>query len=528
MIEPMSERREVEQTEGSGSSTAVAVLDEGLVYLAVNPDFGALMEQPAEQIVGRPLAAFATGWFGRALSQLSFERIRAGEAPGALVIDRDGRRLLISCSLGQMPAQALAYILTVTTLTHILPSEQLLAYAAQLEHSVAAGRREATRNREAATGLRNLLFMSIADRSLEEMLDYVYEQAQRRIGAEGMLVLWANELTTSVQRPEQVDTLYAAGAGVGLAWTLTIDAALLAQLQEKHNAIFLAGTAQEGPGAALLIAPLLVDGNLSGVIIFIVLGALPTPSIQQDAMWLADQVIVAHGADRLQRKAKTASSLHERERLAREMHDAAVQSIYSLTLFAEAGRRLASLGQIDRVQDYLYQLNETAQQALKELRLLLYELQPAVLEQVGLVGALRQRLESVEQRTGMTARLEIDGEISLPAMLEDGLYRICQEALNNALKHASASEVTVYLGIDDGMLHLEICDNGVGFNPDDPRILHGEGFATMRERVRLMHATLSIISEPQKGACVRVLMPISNAVDHISEQVGLPIHGGAQ
>jgi signal transduction histidine kinase len=195
------------------------------------------------------------------------------------------------------------------------------------------------------------------------------------------------------------------------------------------------------------------------------------------------------------------------------MHDAAMQSIYSITLFAEAGRRLASLGQIARVQDYLQQLNETAQSALKELRLLLYELQPAVLEQVGLIGALRQRLESVEKRTGMTARLEVDGDIAFPAFVEDGLYRICQEALNNALKHASASDVRVYLGVHDKEVHLEICDNGIGFDAEDTKWMSGEGMTTMHERARLMHAKLFIESAPQKGVCVRVLMSISNWAD---------------
>lgn len=126
------------------------------------------------------------------------------------------------------------------------------------------------------------------------------------------------------------------------------------------------GEASDGI-AASLVAPLLLMAPSTAIVIFD-LAHRVSPNAIQEALWLADEVIVAHGgADRLQQKAKTASALQERERLAREMHDAAMQSIYSITLFAEAGRRLASLGQIDRVQEYLQQLNETAQLALKEL-----------------------------------------------------------------------------------------------------------------------------------------------------------------
>jgi len=218
----------------------------------------------------------------------------------------------------------------------------------------------------------------------------------------------------------------------------------------------------------------------------------------------------------------------ERERLASELHDAVTQSIYSLTLFAEAGRRLASVGQLDRVQEYLTLLGDTAQQAMKQMRLMLYELRPAVLGQVGLVQALRQRLEAVERRAGIDARLEVSEPLRLSPAIEENLYRICQEALNNALKHASAAEVRVYLGVRAGSLKLEICDNGIGFDANDPKIMSGEGMTTMRERARLMHAELFIESAPQKGACVRVLMAIPNSADPFFDLSGLPIQGGAK
>jgi len=516
MVGQTLERREVEHQVSADSVTAVAVTDSDLLCTMVNDAFCILLESTADQVVGRPITGFKETWFGRAVSQLPFAMIYADNAAATVSVGApDERRLLLSCSVGHALTNEVRYVLTATALAHTLPSDQLIAYTTQLERSVMAGQHEVDRSREAAIGLRNLLLMSISNRPLDEMLAYVYEQAQRLLGATGMTVMWAPDFTSVMSSLDQLHILYTAGTDVEHSLESLLVPALLTELHEQQAPIFVAAAMLDSQReiAPSLVVPLLVDGEVHGVVVVALATAALSPTAHQDALWLADQVIIAHGADRLQQKARTASALQQRERLAREMHDAAMQSIYSITLFAEAGRRLASLGQIARVQDYLQQLNETAQSALKELRLLLYELQPAVLEQVGLIGALRQRLESVEKRTGMTARLEVDGDIAFPAFVEDGLYRICQEALNNALKHASASDVRVYLGVHDKEVHLEICDNGIGFDAEDTKWMSGEGMTTMHERARLMHAKLFIESAPQKGVCVRVLMSISNWAD---------------
>jgi signal transduction histidine kinase len=194
----------------------------------------------------------------------------------------------------------------------------------------------------------------------------------------------------------------------------------------------------------------------------------------------------------------------ERERLAREMHDAVTQSIYSLTLFAEAGRRLASVGQLDRVQEYLTLLGDTAQQAMKQMSLMLYELRPAILEQVGLVQALRQRLDAVERRAGIDARLEVSEPLRLSPAIEESLYRICQEALNNALKHASAHTVVVRLQRLENEVLLEVSDDGVGFVPHQVGEAEGLGLNYIRDRVARLNAGLQIETVPDKGTTVRV------------------------
>jgi PAS domain S-box-containing protein len=197
-------------------------------------------------------------------------------------------------------------------------------------------------------------------------------------------------------------------------------------------------------------------------------------------------------------EAHARAALEERQRLARELHDSVTQSLYSLTLLAEAGRRLAAAGDLERVAHYVGRLGETAQQALKEMRLLVYQLRPLALETVGLAGALQHRLDAVEKRGGVQARLEVHGVADLPPGVEADLFRVAQEALNNALKHAGASAVTVSLCAGDGVVGLEIADNGRGFDlaaADGG----GLGLTSMRERLEKLGGTLVVASQPGDG-----------------------------
>jgi signal transduction histidine kinase len=220
---------------------------------------------------------------------------------------------------------------------------------------------------------------------------------------------------------------------------------------------------------------------------------------------IADQVGVAVENMRLRQQAEHAAVLKERERLARELHDSVTQSLYSLALFAEAGRRMVQAGQLEQAAEYLGLLGETAQQSLKEMRLLVYNLRPLVLERDGLILALQQRLDAVERRAGIDAHLRVTGNVDLPAPVEEELYRIAQEALNNALKHAGATGVTVDIDAQDEQVVLAVRDNGRGFSvPEGGDDSGGMGLRSMRERARRLGATLQITSASGEGAQVVV------------------------
>jgi len=219
---------------------------------------------------------------------------------------------------------------------------------------------------------------------------------------------------------------------------------------------------------------------------------------------IADQVGVAVENARLYQQAEQLAVMEERERLARDLHDSVTQSLYCLTLFAEAGRRLIRTGDLERAESYLARLAETAQDALKEMRLLVYELRPPALEREGLVGAIQQRLGAVERRAGVKAHLLVDDMVRLPMPVEEELYRIAQEALNNALKHAAATSVTVCIHVADGQVELEVVDDGTGFDPATAGNGGGMGLVSMRKRAEKLGGALQVVSAPGQGTRVSV------------------------
>ncbi len=207
--------------------------------------------------------------------------------------------------------------------------------------------------------------------------------------------------------------------------------------------------------------------------------------------------------------------LQERGRLARELHDSVTQSLHSSTLMAEAGQRLAREGDLERARGYLIRLGEISQQALREMRLLVYELRPTILREVGLAGALQQRLDAVESRSGVEVDLNLDEDIDIPQDVTEELFWISLEALNNALKHATPSRVTVSLYKEDPpekpCYGVVITDDGKGFDPDliDAG---GLGLVTMKERIEKLGGTLEIRSTPGEGTRVKACV---HQEDHI-------------
>jgi signal transduction histidine kinase len=200
------------------------------------------------------------------------------------------------------------------------------------------------------------------------------------------------------------------------------------------------------------------------------------------------------------------AALEERQRLAHTLHDSVSQSLYSISLLAEAARRRALAGEQQAVTDYVARLGELTLQTLRQMRLLLYDLRPGVLEQEGLSGALRHRLEAVEHRAGIRARL-IDHTLSpIPPSLQRDMFWIAQEALNNSLHHAAATAVTVTLSPEGDEIVLQVSDNGRGF--DSAARADDGGLAAIDRRVSDLRGTLVVDSHANQGTTLTVRVPV--------------------
>ena len=201
--------------------------------------------------------------------------------------------------------------------------------------------------------------------------------------------------------------------------------------------------------------------------------------------------------------------LEERQRLAHDLHDSVTQSIHSLTLFSETLTAVLEKSNIDRALYIAGRLQESARQSLKEVRLLLYQLQPSEepAEAIHLLNDLELRLNRVERRAGIQAELVVDGDLgNRPPEWHKTIFWIIIEALNNVLKHAQAKEVSVLIRCQPQGTFVEVRDNGRGFEMAALRA-GGLGLHTMRERAELLGGDLRIVSAPQEGTCVSLTIP---------------------
>jgi PAS domain S-box-containing protein len=194
----------------------------------------------------------------------------------------------------------------------------------------------------------------------------------------------------------------------------------------------------------------------------------------------------------------------ERSRLARELHDSVTQALYSVNLYAEATRMAMSAGKQDVATENLHELHQMVREAIIDMRMLIFELHPPVLEEEGLIAALQARLAAVEARAGLQAKIAVEGDRRLPLAIEKELFWIAVEAFNNVVKHAKAHQVEVRLQIGEENVCLQIQDDGVGFDPASAKRSGGVGLRGMEERVRRIQGELEIASVLGMGTTVRV------------------------
>jgi signal transduction histidine kinase len=301
----------------------------------------------------------------------------------------------------------------------------------------------------------------------------------------------------------------------------------LGEVLYTHKAFILpevSAERQAGAGGAkvsFVCFPMRTQGRVVGA--FVVQKQLGDPFVVQELTllsFIADHLAMVVENHQLFRKAQQAAILDERSRLARDLHDSVTQTLYSANLFAVGAQRYMQLGKPDEVSPYLEQIGTLTQQALRDLRLMIYELRSPELAQSGLLGALQNRLDAVERRAKIDAQIRCQEPVRLPDAAEENLYRIAIEALNNSLKHAAAAHILVELALLPEGLIFAVEDDGAGFDPQTARLQGGVGLVTMRERTERIGGRLRVRSAPAEGTRVEVFLPSEKLGPAAPERIG--------
>ena len=341
--------------------------------------------------------------------------------------------------------------------------------------------------------------------TLDEVLEIVCFEAQELTFAAGSAVLLREDeawlrVTHRIGSPMLTsDRLPVEGSISGLAMG-EAEPLLINDVEGRSDEYAL------DPGLKhLLVVPLRSNGAIIGTLNL----ANRAGGFTQDDMRIvnlfARQAAIAIENAQLHHEAERLAVMEERQRLARELHDSVTQALYSMTLYAEATRLAMSTGKEGVATENLRELQGMARQATVDMRLLIFELHPPALEEEGLVAVLQARLAAVETRAGLQTEMVIEGDRSLPLPVEEELYWIAQEALNNVVKHAEAQRVMVRLQFDDESVCLEVRDDGIGFDPAETREAGGVGLRGMWERAQRINGRLEIRSTPGEGTDLRVV-----------------------
>jgi signal transduction histidine kinase len=344
--------------------------------------------------------------------------------------------------------------------------------------------------------------------SLDEMLDIVCKEAIRLTGATGCaILLWEDEGWPAVRR--------GSGEPLQALERLLVSESFTDRVIEQDKLLLLNEPDMEKQAlqpnrelTALAAAPLRTNNKTIGVLAAANKEGGFTAEDRENMSQFAGQAASAIENARFYEQARQLAVLKERQRLARELHDSVTQTIYSIKLYADAARLALLADQTDTAARNLEELRSLAREAMLDMRMLIFELHPPKLEKEGLASTIQARLDAIEGRSGFQVKFYVEDERRLPAAIEEELYRIVQEALNNVTRHAQAAEVTIHLWYESNRFIMEVRDDGLGFDRAAAEQQGGMGLHSIKERVHQIGGRLTIESIPDKGTTLRVEVDI--------------------
>lgn len=493
---------------------AVVVVDtNGKIYL-VNQKTEDLFGYRRGEMVGQSMEMLLPGRFhsvhqGHRDSYFTQPRARTmGSGMDLAARRKDGTEFPVEVGLSyvEVDGERLAMSFVTDISVRVEAAEALRSHAQELESRVLARTQEIERRRRVAEGLRDVLTILNTARPLEEILELIVEQASQLLETDAIAIYRQGESTEGqqVQAARFLDAPDEEGNARSGAPHHPSSLSVPAQPVPGEGAGD-AGMTQSGRYRSVLAVPMNVQGEVYGSICLYYRNARSfTQEEKEMAVVFADQAALAIENARLREQVGRSAAAAERTRLARELHDAVTQTLFSTSLIADVLPRIwdrdAEEGKL-RVAE----LRELTRGALAEMRTLLLELRPTALLEADLGDLLHQLADAVTGRARIPVAVEVEGEARkpLPADVQIAFYRIAQESLNNVAKHSGASQATVALRQTPESVSLKIEDNGRGFDPSVVASNH-LGLNIMRERAESIGSQLeisSVIGESTRISC---------------------------
>lgn len=411
---------------------------------------------------------------------------------------------------------------SLRVLSMLAPSAVIGLENARLYQEQQERRLEAEGRHQMAESLRVMLAILNSNRSLSEILDYIVTHVSSRLLDCQAMAIYSLQprdkiLTIQAAHGLPVDLIAAAnflpGHGTVGQAVLTgqpVAVAKAAAILSDETKLTLTETEWNwlirltAHYQAWLAVPLIVKGDMYGAILMYYRHprAFPEEEIGL-ALAFSDQVALAIENARLRTQAEQAAVIAERNRLARELHDAVSQTLFSTSLIAEVLPRLWDRNQPEGRQR-LEELRQLTRGALAEMRTLLFELRPAALKEAKLGDLLKHLTQAIIGRARIPISLTIEGDRTLPPEVQVSLYRITQEALNNIVKYANPRQTTVSFRCHQQQVELIITDDGCGFDPSAVSPEH-LGLGIMYERAAAINAMMKLKSRPGCGTQIEVV-----------------------
>lgn len=470
-----------------------------------------------DELIGHPVEMLMPGRF-RALhvahrtEYVDHPHVREmGSGMDLVGLRKDGTEIPIEAGLSYIHVGAEMFVMgSITDITRRKQTEEIL------ERRVEERTREIERRRSVAEGLRYILAVLNSDQTLDKTLEYTVGQACRLLNAEACLLYrFDDEYGAATLRachglrtdllPHDSLPIGETAAGESVLYRPYLAISDLVTQRPSAPAAQIHQDWLLGMGyRALLAVRLMVKEELyGGLTLYYGTSREFSAEDIQLAVAFGDHAALAIENDRLRAQARRTAVAAERSRIARDLHDSVTQTLFSAHLIAEVLPKLQESHPEESVRR-AEELRQLTRGALAEMRTLLLELRPAALSKVSINDLLRQLADATTGRARIPVELHIDGDEELPAAVKTALFHVAQEALNNVVKHARATQASIALQCQPEGVKLAVCDDGVGFDPASVPAEH-LGLSIMHERVQEIDGQLVIDSKPGEGTCIVAL-----------------------